>query len=662
MTDLATLGFQVNSEPLARAKAEMQGMVPAAQEAGKAVDGLSNSAGRAAAASAGLATTSARTGQTLGAQSATITRLTNEYRQLSTIQSQINAATGVSGGFGNGAELLQQGQYLDSLRAKYNPLFAAQRQYKQELIDIRGALRQGAISEKEYADAIMNTKTAFTAQVNSLRGVTDRDNFFDKSAEGATRAGKAFQGLSFDARNLSYQLVDVGQGLLMGQSPFMIFAQQAGQIGQIAATSEKGIKGLFAEIGSGIAKVLTPMRLLTVGVLGLGIGLIALVKNAVDSSKAMDDLAKSINTTRSLLHGLEQVAGGRGISTDDFAAGMKSFGDQVYLAKRNMGDLVGLLRANGVGPVKNLQDAMQKVADLVARTKDDQQAQKAWYVAQVATARQRVNEACSVAVNAEREAERQASLRARGFVSQAKEDSARSEAEARRAGCAAARADVLQAEARVRLARVEQGRTMLYAPFAGTVAKIVGEVGEYSTPSPPGVPTPPAIDLIDDSCLYVRAPMDEVDAPRIAAGQPVRISLDALPKQSFAGRVKRVAPYVSAVEKQARTVDIEADFDDPAAPGKLLVGYSADIEVILDRRENVVRVPTSALLEGGRVLVAGADGRLEERQVKTGLANWEFAEVVEGLAPGDRVVTSLERAGVKAGVDYSVDGQAATGG
>ena len=65
---------------------------------------------------------------------------------------------------------------------------------------------------------------------------------------------------------------------------------------------------------------------------------------------------------------------------------------------------------------------------------------------------------------------------------------------------------------------------------AGTIAKIVGEVGEYSTPSPPGVPTPPAIDLIDDSCLYVKAPMDEVDAPKISAGQSVRISLDALPR------------------------------------------------------------------------------------------------------------------------------------
>jgi HlyD family secretion protein len=266
---------------------------------------------------------------------------------------------------------------------------------------------------------------------------------------------------------------------------------------------------------------------------------------------------------------------------------------------------------------------------------------------------------CTLAANAAKEAERQASLRARGFVSGSREETARAEADAKRAGCEAAKADVAAAEAKLKATRVEQGRTVLYAPFDGTVAKIVGEVGEYSTPSPPGVPTPPAIDLIDDSCLYVKAPMDEVDAPKIAAGQPVRISLDALPKQSFPGKVKRVAPYVSAVEKQARTVDVEALFDDPAAPGKLLVGYSADIEVILAVREDVVRIPTSALFEGDRALIAGADGRLVERQLKTGLANWEYTEVINGLAAGERVVTSLEREGVKAGAAWIADGGSA---
>jgi len=300
-------------------------------------------------------------------------------------------------------------------------------------------------------------------------------------------------------------------------------------------------------------------------------------------------------------------------------------------------------------------DRVEKGQLLMKLWNDDQQAQAKLAAAQVETTRRRVSEVCTLAANAEREAARQSSLKEQGFVSGSREESARAEAQAKRAGCDAARAEVGSADAKLAATKVEQGRTVLYAPFTGTVAKIVGEVGEYSTPSPPGVPTPPAIDLIDDSCLYVKAPMDEVDAPKIRDGQPVRISLDALPKQSFPGKVKRVAPYVSAVEKQARTVDIEASFDDASAPGRLLVGYSADVEVILAVRDNVVRVPTSALQEGNRVLVAGSDGRLTTRTVKTGLANWEFTEVIEGLAAGDKVVTSLERSGVKDGAAYTAD-------
>ena len=300
-------------------------------------------------------------------------------------------------------------------------------------------------------------------------------------------------------------------------------------------------------------------------------------------------------------------------------------------------------------------DKVKKGQLLMKLWNDDQQAQSTLALTQVETARKRVTEACAVATNAEREADRQTSLFKQGFVSGSRDEQARADAQARRAGCDAAKADVTQTLAKVSATRVEQSRTVLYAPFAGTVAKIVGEVGEYSTPSPPGVPTPPAIDLIDDTCLYVRAAMDEVDAPKITAGQTVRISFDALPKQSFAGRVKRVAPYVSAVEKQARTVDIDATLDPQDKMPHLLVGYSADVEVVLAVRDKVVRVPTSALQEGARVLIAGADGTLQERKIKTGLANWEFTEVLEGLVAGDRVVTSLEREGVKPGAAFVAD-------
>ena len=294
-------------------------------------------------------------------------------------------------------------------------------------------------------------------------------------------------------------------------------------------------------------------------------------------------------------------------------------------------------------------DKVKKGQLLLKLWNDDQKANQALAEAQLATAEQKVKEACTTAAASQREAERQASLKAKGFVSDAKEDAARSEADARGATCATAKADVVQARARVTVTRVEQGRMVLYAPFDGIVAKIVGELGEYSTPSPPGVPTPPAIDLIDDTCLYVKAPMDEVDAPRIKVGLPVRVNLDALPKQPLAGKVRRVAPYVLAVEKQARTVDVEIDFERPAGVD-MLVGYSADVEIVLNTREGVLRLPTAALIEGSRVLVLNDDsGRLEERKVKAGLSNWEYTEIVDGLKEGERIVTSLEREGVKAG-------------
>ena len=305
-------------------------------------------------------------------------------------------------------------------------------------------------------------------------------------------------------------------------------------------------------------------------------------------------------------------------------------------------------------------DRVKKGQLLLKLWNDDQQANATLAQTQIALAASRVREACLVAVNAEKEAKRQAELRDKGFVSVGKEEAARTDAEARRAACNTAKADVAQAEAKLKATRVEQGRVALYAPFDGTVAKIVGELGEYSTPSPPGVPTPPAIDLIDDACLYVKAPMDEVDAPKIVAGQPVRITLDALPGKQFAGKVRRVAPYVAAVEKQARTVDIEVDFEQPESAGKLLVGYSADVEILLAVRDNVLRVPSAALLAGNRVLVFNADsGQLEARPVGIGLANWEYTEIVSGLSNGERIVGTLEKEGIKAGARVIPDERAA---
>jgi HlyD family secretion protein len=282
---------------------------------------------------------------------------------------------------------------------------------------------------------------------------------------------------------------------------------------------------------------------------------------------------------------------------------------------------------------------------------DDLQAQAQLATEQLNTSQTQAKQVCMQADLAEKEAERAHQLKEKGFISAEGVDQKSSAAKVSRAGCDAAKSQIEQSRSRIDAAHASLRRMVLRAPFDGIVADISGELGEYATPSPPGIPTPPAIDLIDDSCMFVSAPIDEVDAANIKAGQVSRITLDAIKGKSFAGKVKRVAPYVLELEKQARTVEVEVSFVEPPTAENLLVGYSADVEIVHTTHANVLRIPTQTLLEGKRVLVyRPADSVLEERTVTTGLANWEHTEIISGLNEGDQIVLSLDQAGVKAGV------------
>ncbi len=275
---------------------------------------------------------------------------------------------------------------------------------------------------------------------------------------------------------------------------------------------------------------------------------------------------------------------------------------------------------------------------------------------QKASAQSRRDEVCLNADLAARELKRSRQLKDQGFISDEALDRTRAQAQAGRAACSAAEADVRQADSQIAAVRAELSTTYLRAPFAGIVAEVTGEIGEFTTPSPPGIPTPPAVDLIDDTCLYVTAPMDEIDAPKIIVGQPGRISIDAFPGRQFAGHVRRIAPYVLDREKQARTVDVEVEFDDPSQFKTLLVGYSADVEIVLASRKNVLRVPTSALIDGNKLYVHNTEnGTLDVRQVETGLSNWAHTEILSGLSLSERIVLSTEREGLEAGVPLVAD-------
>lgn len=300
-------------------------------------------------------------------------------------------------------------------------------------------------------------------------------------------------------------------------------------------------------------------------------------------------------------------------------------------------------------PVKE-GDRVSAGSLLMAIWNEDLKAKAKLVESEVTAASARAQEACLNAEVAEREAARLSRLKRQNLVSEEQVDRATTEAKARSAACAAARAAVEVAQARLAAARAELEKTTLKAPFDGIVAEVTAEIGEFVTPSPPGIPTPPAIDLIDDRCLYVTAPIDEVDAPAVQAGMPACVSLDAFPNRICNGKVQRIAPYVLDREKQARTVEVEIEFSDTRDTERLLPGYSADVEIVLARKSGVLRVPTEAILAGDRVLIFNmAKQQLEERRFEPGLSNWQYTEVSSGLNQGERVVVSIDREGVHSG-------------
>lgn len=257
---------------------------------------------------------------------------------------------------------------------------------------------------------------------------------------------------------------------------------------------------------------------------------------------------------------------------------------------------------------------------------------------------------CEQADEAARQARRINQLAKTSAVSDAEADQARAEASIAKLRCETAGNQVTVARARLEHVQKTIEKTILRAPFDGIVAKINGELNEYVTPSPPGIQTPPVIDLIEPGCFLMSAPIDEVDAPKIRLGLPARITLDAFRGREFAATVNRIGDYVVDYEKQARTVEVELAFSNEKDLADLRVGYSADVDIILESKEDVMRIPSEALVDSDHVLRYDPQTqRLEKAKIDKGIGNWSFIEVLGGLEAGDRIVTSLGTEGVEAG-------------
>jgi HlyD family secretion protein len=249
--------------------------------------------------------------------------------------------------------------------------------------------------------------------------------------------------------------------------------------------------------------------------------------------------------------------------------------------------------------------------------------------------------ACELADLAKREFVRGLTLKEKGLISNERFDQLESDSTSSGHICEYHRSLSRISADKINLLTIELNQRTLKAPFTGFVSKINGEVGEYLTPSPQGIMTPPAVELLDTSCLYVTAPIDEVEASKLKIGQYARITLDAFRGEIFEGVISKLGSRISDNEKQARTLEVEAAFINPEEDMQILVGYSADIEVVTSSTGNVLRVPTESVIGGSELVIFNeTTNELEIRPIKIGAYNWTWSEVTEGIDLNDRFLKS----------------------
>ena len=185
------------------------------------------------------------------------------------------------------------------------------------------------------------------------------------------------------------------------------------------------------------------------------------------------------------------------------------------------------------------------------------------------------------------------------------------------------------------LAAVALEKTLIRAPFDGFIAELNIEVGQLAQITAV-LPKPP-VRLVDTTPRYIKVPFDEIDLVKIHEGTPARIKLLAARKAPFAGVVRRVIPYVSSVKEQDRTAEIEVTIE---ADTLLPVGASADVELILSKKDAALVVPTKSVLgdNTGRFVYALVGSRAVKKQIKAGITNFDVVEVLDGLTEEDLVI------------------------
>lgn len=230
-------------------------------------------------------------------------------------------------------------------------------------------------------------------------------------------------------------------------------------------------------------------------------------------------------------------------------------------------------------------------------------------------------------------------------AAQAAHSGSRAAASSARAAIASAKEQVHVAEADLHKLQAKAAFTKIVAPFDGIISKRYADAGDMVRGGlSPSAPAVPLVRLVHQDKLRLVFPVSASFVAKVKPGDEVEVRVASLGR-TIPGKVSRIT---REVEANTRTMETQVDVLN--ADGSLYPGMYAAVAMKLDRKQNALAVPLTALARGKKVTVflIKADNTLEEREVKLGLEAPDKAEVLAGLAEGDSVLVG-SRSQVKPG-------------
>lgn len=211
-----------------------------------------------------------------------------------------------------------------------------------------------------------------------------------------------------------------------------------------------------------------------------------------------------------------------------------------------------------------------------------------------------------------------------------------------------AEAELEMAKAAADVAQLQYDYSFLRTPVSGVVSERRVDVGDTAAPGPV------IASVVDPHNLYIKAPIDEADISSVRLGQTVKITMDAYPEKIFYGKVIKISPIVLGVKQEARTFEIRVSIPDDGIV--LKPGMSADTEIVTGEAKNTLVVPSQAIIEKGteKIVYVSEGGRAKQKKVKIGIYNWNFTEIKEGIAEGEKIIITPDKPGFKEGVRVKI--------